>query len=383
MDFALTEEQQFLKDSVTRFLGDVYDFPARITILAAPEGQSAKVWAGFADLGLLGLPFSEADGGFGGGAVETMLVMEAMGRALVVEPYLAEIVLAGAILRHAASAPQRAELVPAIAAGVRRIALAHADPEARWHLAHVETQATRAPGGYRITGEKVHVPFGAQADHLIVSARTSGLIGARHGIGLFLVEGNAPGIARVEHRTHDGARIADIAFTAVFVPDDAVLGDPAGALPTIEHAYDEALAALASEAFGVMDEAVSMTVEYLKTRQQFGVAIGSFQALQHRAAEMFVVLEEARSMAAYATMALSEPDAAARSRALSAVKAHIAGAARCIGQQAIQLHGGIGVTMEYKVGHLFKRLAVIEQQFGDRDHHLDLLAKAESLLEPL
>lgn len=383
MDFALTEEQQLLKDSVTRFLGDTYDFAARTAILASPEGQSAAVWTGFADLGLLGLPFSEADGGFGGGPVETMLVMEAMGRALVVEPYLAGIVQVGALLRQAASAEQRAALIPALAAGECRLALAHADPEARWHLAHVETQATRVRGGYRITGEKVHVPYGAQADRLIISARTSGLIGARAGISLFLVDAKASGVTRIEHRTHDGARIADITLSDVFVSDDAVLGDPAGALPAIERAYDEAIAALASEAFGVMDEAVSMTVEYLKTRQQFGVAIGSFQALQHRAAEMFVVLEEARSMAAYATMALSEPDAAARSRAISAVKAHIAAAARFIGQQAIQLHGGIGVTMEYKVGHLFKRLTVIEQQFGDRDHHLDLLAKAESLLEPL
>ncbi|OYU47935.1 MAG: pimeloyl-CoA dehydrogenase small subunit [Rhizobiales bacterium PAR1] len=383
MDFTLTEEQQLLKDSVTRFLGDTYDFAARTTILATPEGQSAAVWAGFADLGLLGLPFSETDGGFGGGAVEIMLVMEAMGRALVVEPYLAEIVLTGAILRHAASVEQRAALIPALAAGECRMAFAHADPEARWHLAHVGTHAARVRGGYKITGEKVHVPFGAQAHRLIVSARTSGLIGARTGIGLFLVEADAPGVTRIEHRTQDGARIADITLSDVFVPDEAVLGDTAGALPAIERAYDEVIAALASEAFGVMDEAVSMTVEYLKTRQQFGVAIGSFQALQHRAAEMFVVLEEARSMAAYATMALSETDAAARSCAISAVKAHIACAARFIGQQAIQLHGGIGVTMEYKVGHLFKRLTVIEQQFGDRDHHLDLLANAESLLESL
>lgn len=383
MDFALTEEQQLLKDSVTRFLGYTYGFAARSVILASAEGQSAKIWSGFADLGLLGLPFSDADGGFGGGPVETMLVMEAMGRALVVEPYLAEIVLAGAVLRYAASPEQRAALIPTIAAGQCRIALAHADPEARWHLAHVETQAVRVRGGYRITGEKVHVPFGAQANRLIVSARTAGLIGTRHGIGLFLVDTKAPGITCIEHRSHDGGRIADITLSDVFVPDDAVLGDPAGALPVIERAYDEAIAALASEAFGVMDEAVAMTVDYLKTRQQFGVAIGSFQTLQHRAAEMFVVLEEARSMAAYATMALAEPDSGARSCALSAVKAHIAGAARFIGQQAIQLHGGIGMTMEYKVGHLFKRLTVIEQQFGDRDHHLDMLAKAESLLEAL
>lgn len=376
MDFALTEEQTLLKDSLTRFLADEYDFEARKGILASLEGMSGKIWSGLAELGLLALPFAEEDGGFGGGPVETMLVMEALGRALVVEPYLADIVLAGAVLRHGVPAGERAALISGMLSGETRIALAHAEHAARGRIEHVETRVIPSETGFRLTGIKNAVPFGASADEFIVSARDEA-----GRIGLYRIARGNPGLRITDYRLHDGARAADIQLADAVIPRDAQLS--ADGLPALQAAYAEAMAALVAEAFGVMDEAVAMTVDYLKTRQQFGVAIGTFQALQHRAADMFVALEQARSMMFYAIMMLSEPDLQACLGAQSAAKIAIAKAARFIGQQAVQLHGGIGVTMEYKLGHLFKRLTVIEQQFGDRAFHLDRLAAGESLLEPL
>ena len=381
MNFDLSEDQRLLKDSVGRWLARSYAFEHRARILASPEGWSRATWAQMAELGLLGLPFAEADGGFAGGPVETMIVMEAFGHALVVEPYLPTVVLAGAVLRHGASAEQRRRLVPLITDGSLVLALAHGEPQARWHTADIATRAVEAAGGWRLSGAKSLVLHGESADRLIVSARTGGAPRDPNGIGLFLVDRKAPGVVVHGYPTQDGQRAAEIGFQDVRVPAEDVLGDVANGLPVDEHAIDEAIAAIAAEAVGAMEAALGMTVNYLKTRTQFGVPIGSFQALQHRAADMFIALEQARSMAFLAVMSAADDDGARRRRAMSAAKIQTAKSARFIGQEAIQLHGGIGMTMEYKVGHLFKRLTMIERQFGDLDHHFGCLAAAGSLLD--
>ena len=379
MDFDLTEEQSLLRDSVTRLLADAYDFDARKAITASPEGRSPAVWAQFAEMGLLGLPFAEDDGGFGGGPVETMIVMEAFGEALVVEPYLATVVLGGGFLRAAGSAAQKEVLIPGIVAGERLLAFAQTERQARYDLCDIATTARRSGDGWILDGAKGVVLHGDSADTLVVSARTAGGQRDSGGIGLFLVPADAPGVERRGYPTQDGMRAAEISFTGVRVGPDAVLGDPEGGLAVIARVVDEAMAALCAEAVGAMAQSQALTLDYIKTRQQFGTAIGQFQALQHRAADMFVALEQARSMAMFATMMAHEPDADARSRAVAAAKVQIGRSGRFVGQQAVQLHGGVGMTMEYRIGHYFKRLAMIDTLFGDADHHLARLATAGGL----
>ena len=380
MDFDLTEEQRLLKDSVEKMLADAYDFEARKRIVASGQGFSPEIWASFAELGLLGLPFAEEHGGFGAGPVETMIVMEAFGGALVVEPYLATVILGGGLVRHAGSPAQQSAILPAVAAGERRLAFAHAERQARYDLFDVETAARRDGDGWTINGRKGLVLGGDTADTLVVSARTAGASRDRHGIGLFVVDADAPGVARRGYPTQDGARAAEITLENVRVEAGAVLGDPAGALPVIERVVDEAIAALCAEAVGAMGSALASTVEYLKTRQQFGTPIGAFQALQHRAADMLVALEQARSMALFATMMAGAADPRERRAAISGAKVQVGRSARFIGQQAIQLHGGVGMTMEFRIGHVFKRLTMIDTLFGDADHHLALAAEAGGLI---
>ncbi len=381
MNFDLSEEQRLLADSLAKWAARSYGFERRRAISESPEGRSAEVWAELADLGLHGLPFTEADGGYGGGPVEIMIAMEAIGRSLVTEPWATGVVLCGAILRHGASEAQRGELVPQIAAGDLVLAPAYAEVQSRWTLSDVATRATPVAGGWRLDGTKTLVVHGASADRFVVSARTAGERSAPSGIGLFLVDRTAPGVGVTDRPTHDGARAADVRLDGVVVATDAVIGDPAHGLPVLERAVDEAIAAICAEAVGAMDAALRLTVEHLKTRVQFDRPIGSFQALQHRAADMFVAVEQARSMALWATMAVGEDDDAVRRRAMSAAKVQISKSARFVGQQAIQLHGGIGMTWEYAVGHLFKRLTLIDKQFGDLDHHLDRLAAGDGLIE--
>ncbi len=377
MDFDLNDEQRLLKDSVDRMIADRYGFEARRGYRAEPEGWSREMWRQFAEQGLLGLPFAEADGGFGGGPVETAIIMEAFGRALVVEPYLATVVICGGLLRHAASDDQLAELVPGIAAGERVLAYAQAERQSRWSLNDIQTKAEPDGEGWRITGEKSLVLNGDAADTLLVTARTAGAHRERHGIGLFLVDASSDGVLRRGYPTQDGARAAEITFDNV--PARAV-GDPAEALPVLERVLDETLAALSAESVGVMDAMHALTVDYMKTRRQFGRAIGENQALQHRAVDMYVSLEQARSMAMYATMMSVDPDPLERKRAMHAAKVQIGRSGRHIGQEAVQLHGGIGVTMEYAVGHHFKRMTMIERGYGDTDSHLAALARLGGLI---
>jgi pimeloyl-CoA dehydrogenase small subunit len=380
MDFDLSEEQRLLKDSVDRLMADRYDFESRRRHGAGPEGFSRDLWRAYAELGLLGLPFAEEHGGFGGGPVEIMLVMEAFGRALALEPYLPTVLLGGGLLRHGGSAAQRAEHLPRVASGEHLLAFAQTERQSRYDLHDVGTTARRDGAGFVLSGHKSVVLHGDSADALLVTARTAGGRRDRDGIGLFVVDAKAPGVSRRGYPTQDGQRAAEVAFEDVAVGAEAAVGDPEGALPLVERVVDEAMAALAAEAVGAMDEMLKLTVEHLKTRRQFGTAIGAFQALQHRSVDMFVALEQARSMAMFAAMMAADENPGERRRAVAGAKVQIGRSGRFVGQQAIQLHGGVGVTMEYKVGHLFKRVTMIDAAFGDADHHLARLAEAGSLL---
>ena len=379
MDFELSAEQQLLSDNIARLMKDRYGFEARKGYQATPPGFSEALWRDYAEMGLLGAPFAEEDGGFGGGAVETMIVMEAFGKALALEPYLQTVVLCGALLKHAATPEQRADLVGRIASGDLRLSFAHTERQSGFDLVDVGLAARKDGAAFVLNGEKTLVGQGDSADRLIVSARLAGGRRDRDGIGLFLVSADAPGVTRRGYPTQDGQRAADIAFADVRVGPEAVLSASGDALPLIERAVDEAIAGLSAEAVGAMSEALGMTVEYMKTRKQFGVPIGSFQALQHRASDMVVALEQARSMMYLATMMAGEENASERGKAISAAKTQIGRSARFIGQQAVQMHGGIAMTYEYKVGHLFKRLTMIDLAYGDADLHVRKLADQGSL----
>ncbi|UWU83104.1 acyl-CoA dehydrogenase family protein [Bradyrhizobium yuanmingense] len=379
MDLDLSEEQRLLKNGVERLMREHYSFEDRRKYRAEKSGFSEAMWARYAELGLLGLPFSEADGGLGAGAVETMIVMEAFGKALVLEPYFATVVLAGGILRHGANETQKTNLVPAITEGRMKLAFAYAEPQSRYDLFDVETRAKRDGEGWVLNGAKGLVLHGDAADKIIVSARTTGGAREKDGIGLFLVDVQAPGLMRRAYPTQDGLSAAEITLQNVRITAADVIGDPAGAYPIISRVADEAVAALCAEAVGCFAEMHATTVNYLKTRKQFGTTIGSFQVLQHRAVDMFVELEQSRSMALYATMMAGEGDVTERERAISAAKAQIGQSSKALGRQAIQLHGGIGMTMEYSIGHYFKHVTMIDTWFGDTDHHLQRLASLGGL----
>lgn len=374
MNFDLSEEQRLLMDSVERLMLDSYDVGDRRSYWSEKPGFSEAMWVRYAEMGLLALPFSEEYGGFGGGPVETMIVMEAFGKALILEPYFATVVLAGGILRHGASEAQKAEFIPAIAEGRTKLAFACAERQSRYDLFDVEARAKKDGGGWILNGVKGLVLHGEAADKIIVSARTAGNARDKNGIGLFLVDSNASGVIRRGYPTQDGLRAAEITFENVQVRAVDVIGDPAGAFPVISRVADEAVAALCAEAVGSFARMQAITLDYLKTREQFGKKIGTFQALQHRAADMFVELEQSRSMAMYAAMMAGESDANERARAISAAKVQIGRSAKTIGHESIQLHGGIGMTKEYNIGHYFKHVIMIDTLFGDAEHHVGRLA---------
>ncbi len=381
MNFDLSDEQSLLQDTVRRWAGATY--PGLEQLAAArgePLGFSEARWNELAELGLLALPFAEADGGFGGGPVEVLVVAEALGRALAPEPYFASVVLGGGALRLAASQAQKDALLPGLMDGSSRLAFAHSEAQARYDLQDVATTARPVEGGFRLDGRKSVVLNADAATMLVVSARTSGARRDDDGITLFLVPADAAGLTRAAYPTHDGGRAADVTLADVFVPEDAVLGAVGKALPVIERVVEGGIVALCAEAVGLMEALHELTVDYLKTRKQFGVAIGSFQALQHKAVDMFVALEQARSMALYATMMVEAEDAEERRVALSAAKAQINRSARMVGQTAVQLHGGIGMTMEYIGAHHFRRLATIELTFGDTPFHTRRVASETGLV---
>jgi alkylation response protein AidB-like acyl-CoA dehydrogenase len=359
MNFDYNEEQQLLADSVRRFLAKDYDFESRKKIVASQEGWSPAVWARLAEMGLTGLPFSPDHGGFGGGAVDLMGVMEAAGDALLVEPYLPTL-MGGQLVARAGSEAQKKAVLPAIVEGKLRMAFAHTEKGARYNLAKVEAQAKKAGSGWEITGEKRVVLGAPAAGKLVVSAATD------RGLSLFLVDSKSATIK--PYVTLDEQRAGDVVLAGA---QGELLGAEGGALAVIEEVMDFATALVCAEAVGAMKFACDTTLEYLKTRKQFGVPIGTFQALQHRMVDMYIAHEQARSMACLACSKVdANTDAKDRARAVSAAKIKIADNARLISQESVQLHGGMGMTEELKVSHTFRRLTMIAQQFGDADHHL-------------
>ena len=377
MDFDLTDEQRLLKDSVDRLIADRYQFAQRRKYMTEPAGFSDQVWSGYAEMGLLGLPFPETLGGFGGGPVETMIVMEAFGRGLVLEPYFATVILGGGLLRRAGSDALRAALMPQITAGKLKLAFAHVERQSRYDLHDVSTTARRDGSAYVLDGAKSVVLHGDVADKILLTARIAGSRRDEAGIGLFLVDANSAGLSRRGYATQDGQRAAELTLSGVRVDAEGVLSEHA--LPAVQHVIDEAIAAVCAEAVGAMQAMHELTLEYLKTRKQFGRAIGSFQVLQHRSVDMLVELEQARSMAMFATVMAAEENPLERRRAIAAAKIQIGRSGRHIGQEAIQLHGGIGMTEEYAVGAYFKRMTVIDQLYGNADVHLATLARLGGL----
>ncbi|MDB5857202.1 MAG: hypothetical protein JWQ76_891 [Ramlibacter sp.] len=367
MDFELTPEQQLLKDTLRRLLGDHYGFEQRRQLLAGDVGCSRAMWQRYAQMGLLALPFAEEHGGMQATPVETLVTMAELGRALALEPYLDTVVVCGGILRRCGTPEMQARIIPSIADGSMVLALAADEPPGA-----APTRATAVGSDWRLDGRKALVVGAPGADRLVVSA----LAGERR--SLFLVDARSEGLGLHPYRLHDGQPAATVTLNGVLVAGTDLVGWDTG--PALERVHDEANAALCAEAVGVMEAAFEMTLDYLRIRHQFGVAIGTFQALRHQAADMYVALEHARSMAILAMLECGCDDDLVRRRAVSAAKVQVAGAGRSLGQAAIQLHGAMAMTDEYKVGHLFKRLETMGKRFGDADHHLERLAACAGAL---
>jgi len=366
MDFNFTQEQQQFSDALRRWVEKDYSFEHRNKIVKSEQGVSDQAWSALAELGMTALPIPEAQGGFNGSAIDMLVVMQELGRGIVIEPYFAT-VLGAEFLKLAGGHEASLERV---AAGDLKLACALGEKQSRHELFDIATTATASGGGYVLNGTKTVVIHGAQAGMLIVSARTSGAQRDTGGISLFVVSADAAGLTRRDYRTIDCQRAADITFANVKVPASALLGKEGAGWEVLDAAADYGATLLCAEAVGAMEAINAATLEYTKTRQQFGVPIGKFQALQHRMAEMFMQLEQARSMATLAAVKVSSSDAEERRRTVSAAKARVGQALKYVGQQAIQLHGGMGVTNELPAAHHFKRLTMIELMLGDTDHHL-------------
>ncbi|HEX9870791.1 MAG TPA: acyl-CoA dehydrogenase [Candidatus Tectomicrobia bacterium] len=374
MNFDYSEEQQLLADTLKRFLTTNYALDARAKIIASEAGYSEEIWAALAEMGLLGVPFDTAYGGFGGSAVDVMIMMEAIGEGLVVEPYLATVGLGGQLVARGGTEAQKKRILPAIAEGKAKLAMAQTERQGRYDLSWVATRARRAGEDWILDGEKCAVLHGGCADLLVVSARTAGHPTDPHGISLFLVRQGTPGVTLQEYRTLDNLRAVDIRLLGTIVPSEALIGREGDGLALLDEVVDYGTALLCAEAVGAIRYANEATLTYLKTRRQFGVPIGSFQALQHRMVDMFISYEQARSMACLACVKVDTADAAERRRAVSAAKIKIADACRQVSQDAVQLHGGMGMTEDLKISHTFRRLTMIAQTFGDADHHLERFA---------
>ncbi|HEY2678353.1 MAG TPA: acyl-CoA dehydrogenase family protein [Steroidobacteraceae bacterium] len=370
MEFNYSEEQLALQDTLQRFIARDYDFDKRRAFSKSDLGYSAEAWKQYAELGLLSLPFPENVGGLGGNAVDIMLVMEQFGHGLLLEPYLSSVVTCGGLIRDAASEALKQKLLPQIGAGELMLSLAAYEAAGRYDLSYVGTTANEAGGNWTLSGRKTVVLDGASANAFLVSARSSGKVGDRDGISLFLVPRDAKGLTLAAYATQSGARAADLLLENVVAGADAVIGAPARALPIIERAVDYAIAALCAESIGIINALNQATLNYLKTRKQFGVAIGTFQALKHNMADMLIAAEQARSMAIIAAVHADSKDATDRRRNIAAAKAYIGQAGRLVGQTAVQMHGGMGVVDELIVSHYFKRLTMIDLSLGDADYHL-------------
>ncbi len=369
MDIKFTEEQELLQSSIQRLLRDKYGFDARRKIVATDEGWSRKHWNAFAELGLCAAPFKESSGGLGGGPLATMIVMREFGRNLVVEPFLETVVLAGGLIEDTGSQAQRDAYLPPIMAGESIWALAWAEGRSRYDFSSVTTTARRQGEDYVLSGTKAAVIAAPWADGLIISARTSGGPRDRSGVSLFVVDRQSANLHLQTFKTIDGRRAAEMTLMNVQIPASQLLGREGEGVAALEACRDRAVAALCAEAVGAMSELNSATLEYSKTRKQFGVALGTFQVLQHRMVDMFIALEEAISLTQHLNLSLAagEPHG---SKLASGAKSKVGYAARFVAEQAIQLHGGMGMSDELNVGHYFKRIAAINLQFGDPTYHL-------------
>ena len=374
MDFTLSDEQKLLQESVDRFVEKEYAFDARRKLLDSDLGYGPDNWASFAELGWLAAPLPEDHGGLGGSALDVAVIMEGLGRGLVLEPYVSTVVVGAGLVAAAGTDDQKARLLPAVAEGSSMLAFAHVEPQARFDLFDIRCTATADGDGFVLAGDKAVVFHAESANVLIVAARTGGGSRDRDGIGLFLVPADAKGVSRRAYPTVDGLRAAEVHLDGVAVGADDVLGAPDVALPVIEAVIDNAITAVCAEAVGAMEVLVKTTQEFLKTREQFGVPIGSFQVLQHAVVDMFTAHELSKALTYRAAAAMASDDPQARARAASAAKTQIGRAGKLIGQSAVQLHGGMGMTDELSVGHYFKRLSMIDVQFGNADHHLSRFA---------
>ncbi len=370
MDFTYTETQDMIRETLSRFLADTYDFDKRSKMIASDAGRDPAIWKALAqDLGMLGAAFSEDHGGLGGGALENAIIMEELGKVIAIEPYLQTVIIGGGALKAVGGAVADA-VIPEIIAGNVIIAFAYAEPQGRYDLANIRTSAKKDGGGYVLNGHKSVVYAAPWATHLLITARTGGSGRERDGISLFLVDAKTPGIVRRDYPTVDGFRASEIYFENAAIPGDALLGDEGAGLAIIEQIVDEATVGVCAEACGVTEKLHSGTLDYAKQRQQFGQPIARFQVLQHRMVDMFMEVEQSRSMTLMATLKLGEP-ANERLAAVSACKAKVSLACKFVGQNAVQTHGGIGITQELAIGHYFKRATMIEGQFGSSDYHYE------------
>ena len=373
MDFSLTEIQSMLADSVEKFISNDYDFETRQKYAGSETGYSADVWQTFCDLGWTAVSLSEEDGGFDGGPVETMILMQQFGRGLVVEPYFANIILAAGVLRRSATELQKTKWLHPVVSGELQAALAFVEPQSRYDIANIETTAQADGDDWVLNGAKGVVLNGGNAGLLIIPARTAGDSTSPDGITLFAVGGMSDGVSVNAYPTVDGHQAAEISLHNVKVGGDAVLGEIGNTYATLQATIDEATLAICAEAVGIMQSLTDKTVEYAKNRIQFGVPIGSFQALQHRMVDMLTACEQSYSLLIWATMENADGGDDAK-RAVSALKYQVGTAGKLVGEEAVQIHGAMGMTWDLDVAHLFKRLTVIGQTFGNADWHLDKLA---------
>lgn len=377
MDFNLTEEQIQFAEAIRRWAEKNYSFEERKHIVHSASGVSDKAWQALAELGAIALPIPEAQGGFNGNAIDMMVVLQEIGRGLIIEPYFAT-VLGAEFLKRTAS---HNELLETIATGKTKLACALHEQQSRHDLFDIACTAQATSAGFVLNGQKTIVLHGAQADALIVSARTKGAQRDLDGISLFLVQTSSLPVGSVQdYRTVDGMRAANLRFEQLPLPASALIGSLHSAWDILDAVSDYGISLLCAEAIGLMEALFATTLDYLKTRQQFGAPIGKFQALQHRMAEMFMEMEQARSLATLAAVKVDSTDPNERRRCVSAAKARVGQAARFIGQQAVQLHGGMGVTNELPAAHMFKRLTMIELSLGDTDHHLARFAALPNFL---
>ena len=369
MDFSLSEEQQLLKDSITQFVDKDYHFDIRQKNVSSDLGYSSEFWKTFADLGWLGMPFSEEDGGYNGGPTDLMVIMESLGRGLVVEPYIPNVVLAGGLISRLGSSEQKSNLLPKIISGENQMSVAFSEPQSRFNLSDVITSAKKDGDNYILDGYKSVVMNGPSSNFIIVVARTSGKQLEEKGLTLFLLDPSLEGVSLRNYSNVDGSKASEVTLESVTVSSSTMLGKEGEAYNSLEEVIDLATLAISAEAIGIMEKMNEITLEYTKTREQFGETLSSFQALQHRMVDTFMAYEQTKSLLLMCAAKLTDKTEDA-SKSVSALKYQVGIAAKHVGEEAVQLHGGMGVTDETNIGHYFKRLTTIRAIFGNTDYHL-------------